>query len=334
MEFKNNSSNKLRLFHLQQIFLQETDDLHGISCAEIETMLKDRGISTERKTIYSDINSLRQLGIDIVKEKIGRTTYYHIGCRDFELPELKLLVDLVQSSKFITKKKSESLIQKLSGMASRYEATQLNRQVFITGRVKAANEKIYYTVDVLHTAINNDTQVLFHYCQWATDKKMHLKRNGEYYIVSPWALTWDSENYYLIGYDNEKEQMRHYRVDKIVDIKSVTEKRIGRKEFKSFDMASFTRQVFGMYDGVKKQVKIKADNSLIGVIVDRFGRDVKIETTEHDFFYAYVDVVVSDQFLGWVFGLGVKADIVEPVEVVEEFKGLLVGKLENIKEMQ
>ena len=191
------SNQKLKLMYLMKILLEYTDETHSLTMEEIKTKLKLYDISAERKSLYNDIESLRLYGLDIIGTKEDRTYSYHIGNRQFELAELKLLVDSVQSAKFITEKKSNDLIKKIEAFASRYEAIQLQRQVFVAGRVKTMNESIYYNVDRIHSAIADNFQITFQYFQWNVDKKMELRHNGIWYKVSPWSLSWDDENYYL-----------------------------------------------------------------------------------------------------------------------------------------
>ena len=181
---------KMKMLYLVQIFMQETDDEHMLTLQEIIARLNAMDIKVDRKTLYADFEELRQFGLDIISEQRAKNTYYYLGVREFELPELKLLVDCVQSARFITTRKSRELISKLEKLASRYQAAQLNRQVFISGRVKAMNESIYYNIDKLHSAINSDVQISFQYAQWTLDKQFELRRGGAWYTVSPWALIW------------------------------------------------------------------------------------------------------------------------------------------------
>ena len=233
----------------------------------------------------------------------------------------KLLIDAVQSAKFITTRKSRELIKKLERHVSRYQAEQLHRQVFIAGRVKSMNESIYYNIDKLHEAINTGVQIRFQYGQWNVNKTIELRRDGAWYQVSPWALTWDDENYYLIGFDAEDDKIKHYRVDKMRDIELTDEKREGKEHFKQFDMAAYARMNFGMFGGEEVRVNLHFRNEMVGVLLDRFGKDISIYKTDKEgWSETYVDVALSDQFLGWIFSLGTKVKIVGPEEVVKKFK--------------
>lgn len=314
------SNQKLKLIYLMKILLEYTDETHSLTMEEIKTKLKLYDISAERKSLYNDIESLRLYGLDIIGTKEDRTYSYHIGNRQFELAELKLLVDSVQSAKFITEKKSNDLIKKIEAFASRYEAIQLQRQVFVAGRVKTMNESIYYNVDRIHSAIAENFQITFQYFQWNVDKKMELRHNGIWYKVSPWSLSWDDENYYLIAYDSVERIIKHFRVDKMLHIKSIKKFREGKKSFNNFDMAAYARKMFGMYGGKEEYVHIKCDNSFAGVMIDRFGKDVSMVRLDEEHFVTNVEVSVSRQFLAWVIGLGEGVTILGPQSVVDMMK--------------
>ncbi len=311
---------KLKLLYLMKIFSEDTDDLHMLTLPQIIEKLAAYGVSVERKTLYQDFLLLRDFGFDIVGVQAQRNYYYHIGNRMFELPELKLLVDSVQSAKFITKKKSNALIRKLEGMVSKYEARQLQRQVIITGRVKAMNESIYYNVDKLHEAIGTGCQISFKYYRWNLNKEMELRRDGDWYQVSPWGLMWDDENYYLVGYDTEDKKIKHYRVDKMKCISVVHRKREGKEQFKAFNMPRYTKSLFGMYGGEEVQVTLEAENSMVGILIDRFGKDIPIRPVDENRFRTTVNVAVSGQFLGWIMALDKGVRIVGPEKVLECMK--------------
>lgn len=311
---------KLKLIYLMKILLERTDETHSITMSEIIDALAAYDISAERKSLYNDIENLRVYGLDVIGTKEDRTYSYHVGNRQFELAELKLLVDSVQSAKFITAKKSNELIKKIEGLASKYEASQLHRQVFVAGRVKTMNESIYYNVDRIHKAIGENSRITFQYFQWNVDKEMELRHNGALYEVSPWALLRDDENYYLIAYDNAEKIIKHFRVDKMLSIKSNRKPREGKQAFKSFDMAAYTRKMFGMYWGKEEWVRIECDNSLAGVMIDRFGKDVSMIRLDDKRFVLNVEVAVSRQFLAWIIGLGEGVKIVAPDRVVTMMK--------------
>lgn len=312
------TNQKLKIIYLMKILLEKTDEEHSITMSEIIASLEAYGIKAERKSLYSDMESLRQYGMDIIGRQMDRTYYYSVGNRQFELAELKLLVDSVQAAKFITAKKSNELIKKIESMASKYEASQLHRQVYVAERTKTMNESIYYNVDMIHAAIGANSQITFQYFQWNVEKKMELRKDGALYEVSPWALSWDDENYYLIAFDSQEDKIKHFRVDKMLHIEMKRAKREGRKCFKEFDMAVYARKMFGMFGGKEQMVKIKCENSLAGVMIDRFGKDITFMKKDNEHFTVNVKVAVSRQFLSWVIALGEGAKIIGPESVIEQ----------------
>lgn len=312
------SNQKLKILHIAEIFKEMTDEEHGLTLAEIIEELKRRGISTERKSLYNDIEALRTFGMEIETKK-DKTVRYYLVEREFELPELKLLVDAVQSSKFITRKKSSALIKKIESLASMYEAKQLQRQVFVANRIKTMNESIYYVVDEIHKAISADRQITFQYFDWNFKKEKQLRRDGRIYAVSPWALTWDDENYYMIAFDEESGIIKHYRVDKMQKIKVSASKRLGEKLFENFDPAVYSGKTFGMYGGRDEQVTLRCRHSMAGIVVDRFGQDVIMYDVGNGFFEISVKVSVSPLFLTWIMNFGGDMMIVSPDSVIEEY---------------
>ncbi len=311
------SNHKLKIMYLMKILLDRTDETHSITMPEIIDALEAYGISAERKSLYNDIENLRVYGLDVIGVQEDRTYSYHIGNRQFELAELKLLVDSVQSAKFITEKKSNELIKKIESLASKYEASQLHRQVFVAGRVKTMNESIYYNVDSIHAAIAGNSRITFKYFKWNVDKDMELRHDGALYEVSPWLLSWNDGYYYLIAYNSVKGIIKHFRVDKMLDIKLNGRKREGEKVFNSLDMAAYTGKMFGMYGGEDERVRLECDNALAGVMIDRFGKDISLIRLDDKKFAVNVEVAVSRQFLAWIIGLGEGVKIVGPQRIVD-----------------
>ena len=260
---------KLKMLYLQRILSEETDTEHGLSAQEIIRRLEDCGVNVDRRTLYKDLDELDRFGLEILQEKVGRNTLYHLNTRSFELPELKLLVDSVQSARFMTEKKSRQLIKKLESLASVHEARYLHRQVLISGRTKAINESIYYNVDLLHEAVNRGRQIRFQYYRWNVQKKMEFRRDGAWYQVSPWCLMWDHENYYLVAFDSEDGKIKHYRVDKMVHLSVLDLPREGKEQFRQFDAAQYTRRLFGMFGGEVMRVTFEGKNEIVGVLLDR-----------------------------------------------------------------
>lgn len=314
------TNQKFKLYRLAQIMLEKTDDEHYTTMPEILSSLEAYGVTADRKSIYNDLRDLEVLGIEVEGEPVGGRYHYHVLNRPFELPELKLLVDAIQSSKFITERKTNALIKKLEQLVSQYEAVKLQRQVYVSGRIKTMNESIYYTVDAIHNAISENRKIRFQYYQWNVKKEMELRHGGAFYHISPWGLSWDDENYYLVGYDSEADTLKHYRVDKMLHIQMSDEKREGQEQFERLNMADYAKKSFGMFGGKEQKVKLLVKNELAGVMIDRFGKDIMMIPKEEKYFTVNVDVHISNQFLGWVFSLGDGVKIISPDEVVEQMK--------------
>lgn len=314
------ANQKLKMLYLARIFSEQTDEEHGLTMPEIIERLAAYDVNADRKTLYLDFEELRRFGLDIVSDHVGHNTYYSLASREFELPELKLLVDSVQAAKFITDRKSRELIRKLEGLVSAHQARQLHRQVIIAGRVKTMNESIYYNIDKLHTAIGGDAQIRFQYAQWTVDKQMAPRRGGRWYRVSPWHLTWDDGNYYLVAFDDIEGKLKHYRVDKMQRITITDEPRAGREQAENIDMARYTKSVFGMFGGEETAVTLEGENGMVGVVIDRFGKDIPIADVDGQRFEARVNVVVSSAFLGWIMSLGGGVRVTAPATVVRRMR--------------
>ena len=295
---------KLKMLYLEKIFREETDDNHSLTLQEITSRLHAYGVNADRKTLYQDFEELRHYGLDILSTNSGRSCRYFLGSRLFELPELKLLVDSVQAAKFLTNRKSQSLIKKLESLASHHQASELQRQVIINGRVKTLNKTVFLTVDKIYQALNGNVQVRFHYMRWTTKKTLAARHNGDWFIVSPWALLLDDENYYLVAYDAQDQVIKHYRVDKIKDLELLEEAREGRESFDKEQLPLYTNHHFGMFNGEDTKVTLVAENELAGVLIDRFGKDIMLIPVDEAHVSVSVDVDVSRQFLGWVMSLG------------------------------
>lgn len=311
---------KLKILYLMDFLLRESDENHPVSVRQMISYLESRGISAERKSIYDDLEALRFYGLDIVQSGEGKAAGYYVGSREFEVPELKLLVDSVQSSKFITLKKTRDLIRKIEGLTSVHEAGTLNRQVHVQNRVKTMNESIYYNVDDIHTGIARNRKIRFRYFEYTVAKERRFRKDGAWYVVSPYGLSWDDENYYMIAYDSVAGKMKHYRVDKMTAISVMEEPRDGKEAYEALDMAEYARRVFGMFSGEVQTVKLRFENYLVGAVIDRFGKDIMVVPDGDDHFTVQVEVAVSPPFFGWVFSFGAAAQIVGPADVVERMK--------------
>ena len=324
-----NPKQKQKLLYIMKFFMEKTDDDYGVTVADIIEYLDSYEIVAERKSIYNDIECLRDFGMDIVKTKVGKISLFSLVSREFTLEEIKLLIDAVQSSKFITLKKSRDLIRKIETLTSENQSKELHRQVIVANRVKNSNEDIYRNIDSINRAINNKRKISFYYTQWAVSrtgakKIVRVRRHdGKRYLLTPKALTWDDENYYLIAYDKEAEKLKHFRVDKMEDIAVEETRADSTKAVDKFDLAVYTKQVFGMYGGETVSVKLRFDDSLIGVVVDRFSDRVFIQPHGDGTFTMSAEVMLSPQFFGWLFSFGDKVQITSPKSAKQEFNAYL-----------
>lgn len=305
------ANQKLKPLYLMRLLLEKSDENHTLSIQDMIDGLAACGISAERKSIYGDLEALRLFGLDIVQSR-GKTTGYYVAARRFELPELKLLVDSVQSSKFITQKKTLSLIKKIESLASVYDAQLLQRQVYVRNRVKSMNESVYYNVDEISNAISGDRMISFKYFELDMNKRRCFRHGGRLYEISPFALMWDDENYYMLGYDAAAGRMKHYRVDKMLGIASMEGARLGKDIFSQMDMSAYSKQVFGMFTGSGQSVKLRFEKHLAGAVLDRFGKETMLIPDGEEHFTVTVSVAVSPQFYAWLFGFGTEVEILSP----------------------
>lgn len=325
---------KLKLMYLAKIFEELSDEQHPMDVKQIIHALGIHGVAAERKSVYADIEALQSFGYDIIVTR-GRVNRYYLGERKFQLPELKLLVDAAQSAKFITAKKSDELVRKIGELASKHQASLLKRYVYVQGRVRTMNESIYYNVDLIQSAINQNRKILFKYAEWALDPSsprrfsQRQRRDGTLYSISPWALIWSSENYYLAGYDSSAAIVKHYRVDKLSGIVITDIPRDGEDVFSKIDMAGYTKRTFGMFGGEETLVTLNFSGRLIGVVVDRFGKDIVIYPQTDGSFTISVKAVVSPQFIAWVLGFGNEVKIISPDSVALQ----LLETLDKVKEI-
>ncbi len=313
---------KLKLLYMMKFFLEESDEEHGVTTQQIIDYLAANGISAERKSVYSDIEALGSFGMNIIKRS-ARPTQYCLVSRQFELAELKLLVDSVQASRFITEKKSIALIKKLEALAGKHGAHQLHRQVFVRDRVKTMNESIYYNVDLIHSAINSGRQISFLYYDYTVGREKRYRRGGAKYTVSPYLLSWDDEKYYLVAYDSQSAQKRHYRVDKMLSISVLDAPREGGELFTALDAAKYDTIHFGMFSGEERRVTLRFTSRLAGAVIDRFGSDAILVPDGEEHFTVTLSVAVSPQFFGWLCGFGNEAELLSPQDTRLEFKKYL-----------
>ena len=318
------ANQKLKLIYLLRFLEEKSDENHPVRLRDMQEELERYGIRAERKTLYSDLEALRECGYEILQEAGG----YWLSERRFELAELKLLVDSVQASRFITLKKSDDLIKKLEALASAEEARQLQRQVYVLNRVKTMNESIYYNVDSIHTAIARKKQIRFRYFDYDIRKEKVYRHGGGEYQVSPFALTWAEENYYLVAYSSENRQLRHYRVDRMSGLRATEEPVEGSETFRAEEIARYTTRVFGMFRGEERLLRLRFHRHLAGAVLDRFGQDVLLVPDGEEHFTFSVLVAVSPQFYGWLCGFGGEGVILSPPDAAEDFRKYLQGILD------
>ncbi len=315
-----NSGQKLKLLYIVKVLEAETDEEHAISTQALIDKLESYGITAERKSIYDDIAKLQDFGYDIIKKENRNGGGYYLASRKFELAELKLLVDAVQSSRFMTEKKSRELIGKLEQMVSKHEAKQLQRQVYVAGRVKTENESIYYQIDALHKAIQENKQIRFEYLEW--NSKKELVARDKVYRVSPWILMWKDENYYLVAYDDTAKTFKHYRTDKLLNVEVLDADRVGQEFYQNLKPVEYVNKTFGMFGAKEEDVILTFPKGLVGVIIDRFGKDVSIRP-DGDRMRVRVRIMASRQFFGWVAGVGGEIKIVGPKHVQDAYRSWL-----------
>lgn len=324
------SNQKLKLLYLMKMLLENTDEENTITINDMILELELYGITAERKSIYDDLEALRSYGLDIASRK-SKTTNYFVATRVFELPELKLLVDAVQCSKFVTHKKSNELIKKIESLASKHQAMSLHRQVYVSNRVKTINEGIYYNVDSLHAAIAENKQVSFKYFDYNIKKEKVYRKNGDRYIVSPYGLSWDDENYYLVTFSHKYNDFTHYRVDRMSDIELCDSTRDPLPDNEQFNIAEYSKKVFNMFGGEEVTVKLKFDNLLVNAVIDRFGKDIMIGKFDDDSFSIWIKVALSTTFYAWLAQFGNKVKILSPDIVIEKYKCFITDIIKEYK---
>ena len=319
---------KLKLLVLKEYLEQNTDPDHPATIRDILAYLESQDIHAERKSIYRDVQLLIENGCDIVTSK-GKNAGYFVNAGTFDIAELKLLADAVLASKFLTARKSSDLLKKLGTLTSRWRALELRRDLVVSGRVKSMNESVIYNVDELHEAIRNDSQIRFRYFEWDRSKNRVFRRETR--TASPYALCWDDSNYYLIAY-TEEHGLTNFRVDKMSNIRLTGEKRVRTEETKELDLSRYGKQVFGMFNGELQRVRMRFENSLAGVVIDRFGKDVMLIPDGDDHFTCTEEIMVSPVFYAWIASFGTRAKLLSPESVVQGFVKNCKNTLELYRE--
>lgn len=307
---------KHKLFRLLEILMRQTDEEHGLSINEIISRLDKYGISSERKSIYSDFLTLEELGFP-VSHLPTRPPRYKLDYKIFEIAELKMLVDAVQSSKFITAKKSKEIIDKLAIFAGEHGKLELSRQVYVEDKLKTDNKSSIYSIDAIHNAINKKTKLTFKYFDYNYKKEKVFHKDGNLYTVYPCALIWDDEKYYLVAYDEDAERIKNFRVDKMQEVTSTDSLYPSVSEVESFEPSQYSKKIFGMYGGTEQLVTIECREKLAGVMIDRFGTDIRFIKTDFGFRFT-LRVMVSPTFFAWILGFGADIRILSPLTLREE----------------
>jgi len=309
------SRQQLRVLYLMDYLLSNTDDEHGASINDIINELRRHDMCPNRTTVYSDIEVLRQYGLDIIKDGETKGAKYHIGCRDFQDTELQILVDCIQSSNFITLKKSRELIQKLERQTSRYKARALEKNVYVRNRIKSMEESVYINVDMISTAISGNREISFQYYDYTVQKERVKRHNGKRYVVSPYSFVYVDQNYYLLVYYQPDDAIRHFRVDRITGLEISDTPRKGDKLYGQIDIAAYTTKTFYMFTGTECKVKCRFSSNLVRPVLDRFGNDTIIVPDGENAFTVTLDVIVSPQFFAWFSAFGSSAEILSPENV-------------------
>ena len=309
----------IRIIELLRFLYQQTDEVHAVTVSEMIEYLKSKGIPSVRQTVYTDLEALDTAGIDIVQIKSTQNRYF-IGSRIFEYPELKMLVDAVASSKVICAKKSQALIQKLGQLTSIQQAEQLQRLASLSSRVKPHNEKVYYIIDSIQTAILDQHQISFQYYEYTPEKKKILKHDGYRYILDPYALEWKNDHYYLIGYSHKHKGIAHFRVDRLTSVEPLDSK---FQPMPDFDVAAYTNKMVDMFAAEHaEQVKLLCSNELMRVIIDHYGEDIEISPYDDTHFTVIIEVNPSGTFYGWVFKFMGKIRILSPQSCVDKMQDI------------
>lgn len=321
-----NSYQRLKILYIYKILLEQTDEDNQISTNELIDRLSMYGIEAGRKAIYEDIEALRAFGLDIVSGN-GVKAGYRVVSRDFELPELKILADAVTCSRFMTKKKSVELLKKIERLASVNEARQINRQVAISNRVKSDNENIYLSIDTIHRAIAEKKQIRFSYFRYNVRKRKVY--DEELKVCSPYVLAWSDERYYLLAYYEKYDAISHFRVDRMDKVEILDESFVQKP--RGFDASSYINSTFSMFSGKEEEVKLRFDNSIVNSVLDKFGMGVRIIPDGKEHFTVRVKVRTEkpDTFFGWLFGFGVKAEILAPEHLKESYRKSVADVMNN-----
>ncbi len=323
------NQSKLKLLYLSKILYEHSDEENPLSINEIISKLNKYGINAERKSVYSDLNLLEDFGIDICRVQ-GKNYGYFIGSREFEVPELRLLIDAIQSAKFITPKKSKELIKKIEGLTSKNNSKKLETQIFMNDRIKYDNEEIFYSVDRIHNAIEENKMVSFKYYKYDLNKNREFRNGGMEYLVNPYALTWFDDNYYLVGNYHKYDNISHYRIDRICSVNVLDKLRRSFTElvdYKNyFNTADYSKKIYNMFSGELQKIEVKFENYLIDAVIDRFGIDVSLLKEDEESFIVHTEAVISDGLVSWLLIFGDSVEVIAP----KSLRDMIRNKVEGI----
>lgn len=319
----------LRTLEIWRLLRQFSDEEHPMNAAELARHLRRGGLEVERRSIYRSLEELASFGVDIIRSPVKKEGFY-LGAREFEEAELRLLMDAVQSARFIPKGKSKTLLSKLVSFASQYEARALQDGVFLEDRVKGTDEKLFYCVDALCQAIRAHRQISFHYCEYTLKKRRVPRRDGAEYVVSPYALEWNNDAYYLIGRMGDHKRFTHFRVDRMKDIVTLDEEALPLEE--PLNAAAYTKRTFSMFEGPAEPVEIRFRNHLVTPVLDRLGMDVQITPQDNDWFLLTADLVVSPGLTAWLAHFGGDAELLRPAHARESLRTALEAMLAHYRD--
>ncbi|MDO4486382.1 MAG: WYL domain-containing protein [Bacillota bacterium] len=315
-----NNYTKKRLLLILELLYKTTDEENPISTVGIMKYLEKKGLSIDRKTLASDIKTLTEMDYDIVTIKSSPNKYFW-GNRTFEIPELKMLIDAVSSARFITKKKSKELIEKIATLAGDAQYENMNRHIVATGRAKSDNKKLYYIVDTISEAINKKKKIQFKYTEYNADKEKVFRHDGEVYTVSPYVLYWNEDYYYVVGYYDKREMVAAFRVDRLHTPKVIDEQAVPKP--KDFNIDDYANKIFKMFDGEEAIVELECENHLMKYIIDHYGGNIETNRNSQNTFIAKVPATLTPTFYAWVFQFSGGIRIISPPKAIECFNKML-----------
>ena len=316
-------SHKLKLLYLMQIFFEETDESHSLTMPEIIEALETYGVSAERKALYRDIERLREFGLDIEKRHT-KPTSYGLANRAFSSTELMFLADAVQSSRFLTKGKSEALTRSIKQLGSRHQVKDLTRRLHVEGRIRTQNESVYHNIDRIQQAIKAKRKVEFYYFKYDENKQRILQHGGDVYVETPVQLIYVDDNYYLMVFNDKHDDFAAYRVDRMCDLKTSDQKATRNERIANFDVTEYEARAFGMFSGETVLATLLVNADIMSSVVDRFGPDVNVTPAdEAGKSHVNVHVMQAPTFYGWLAQFGTQIHIEKPASLAKGYAAYL-----------